>query len=436
MLEVHRGEPSPSPFAEPAQVRPRVGNRGALRFLIDAGQTLANTLEYEKTLQAVADLAVPRVACFCVVDILGAGGNARRVAMAHVDLKRLAALDRVVAFAPEPSSDSPEARVVGSGEPMLFSPVTDDWIRETAADDEERWKLLRELELTSLIVVPLAARGNALGALVLGSIRTDRHYSRVDLGLARELGRIASVAIDNARLYRQAQDAIRSRDAVLRAVAHDLRAPISTVMMAASLLVDEAPEEIRTGPAGRALATIRSSAEHANRMIDGLLDVARIESGRLPMELTPVPAATLLRGAVAMHRHAADARGIELHARTSDNLPQVLADPDRVLRVFGNLLGNALKFTPKGGRIDVCAEDGNDEVHLWVADTGAGIAPDELPHVFDAFWQASRTDRSGLGLGLAIVRGLVEAHGGRVWAESALGEGTRIHFTLPRAARP
>jgi signal transduction histidine kinase len=420
--------------APPTQrrLRPRIGSREAMRFLMEAGQTLASTLEYERTLQALADLAVPRIACYCVVDIQGASGLVRRLGMAHVHPEQRVVLGTVTL--PAPTGSVLLLRLLEAGEPQLVSPMTDDWLRE-AIPDEQELQQARRLATTSLILIPLAARGNALGVLVLGSTRTDSYYGSEDLVLARELGRIASVAIDNARLHRQAQDALRARDEVLRVVAHDLRNPVGTVETGAAFLLEEGPAELRDGRFGATLRAIRSSAERASRMIQDLLDATRIETGRLSIEPAPEPVALLLREAVELYGRAAQERGIELRCEAGAELPRVQADRERVLQVLGNLIGNALKFTPPGGRVEVAAQAEGDEVRIWVADTGVGIAPEHLSHLFDPYWQA-QPDRRGLGLGLAIVRGLVEAHGGRTWAESTVGEGTQIHFTLPRAAKP
>jgi signal transduction histidine kinase len=253
------------------------------------------------------------------------------------------------------------------------------------------------------------------------------------MALAAELGRIAAFAIDNARLYWQAGEAVRARDEVLRVVSHDLRNPIGAVSMAASFLLDDGPPELRDGPHGRMLATIRRAAEQASRMIDDLLDISRIDVGHLPIDPKPEPLTPLLAEAVELHRPLAQKQGIRLEWRESETLPPVMVDRDRVLQLLGNLLGNALKFTPEGGRIEVGAERFGKEVRCWVTDTGPGIPADHLPHLFDRFWQASRTDRRGLGLGLAIVQGIVEAHGGRVRVESEIGMGSRFEFTLPQA---
>jgi signal transduction histidine kinase len=160
----------------------------------------------------------------------------------------------------------------------------------------------------------------------------------------------------------------------------------------------------------------------------------RIEAGRLALDPAPEAVEPIVREAIEAHRHSAEEQAIELVARIEERLPAVLADRDRLLQVLGNLLTNALKFTPAGGRIEVGASAEGEEIHWWVQDTGPGIPPDQLPLLFDRFWQAHRSDRRGLGLGLAIVKGLVEAHGGRAWVESELGHGSRFRFALPAAA--
>jgi signal transduction histidine kinase len=415
-------------MAEP-RVPSRVSTRESLRFLTRAGQTLAASLDYEDTLHRVAQLAVPRVACYCAVDVLE-DGRMRRVGMAHVDPGRLDTLRRTAEFPLDLSPGSFLAESFKSGQPRLVSPITEAELR-TVARSEEHLALLRELAPTSWILIPLIARDRALGALVLASTRTDRYYGRQDLALATELGRIAALAIDNARLYWQAGEAIRARDEVLRVVSHDLRNPIGAMSMAASFLLEDGPPELREGTHGRMLKTIRSASEQATRMIDDLLDVSRIEVGHFAIEPAPEPIADLLMEAVELHRPLAQSRGIRLEWRVTSGLPPVMVDRGRVLQMMGNLLGNAIKFTPDGGCVEVGAESEGMEVRGWVADSGPGIPADHLPHLFDRFWQARRTDRRGLGLGLAIVRGIVEAHGGRVRAVSDLGTGSRFEFTLP-----
>jgi signal transduction histidine kinase len=420
---------APSEAEGGTQGRSRVGTREALRFLMEAGQTLASTLDYERALQALADLAVPRVACMCVVDIIEPDGGVRALGIAHVHPARLPQLQRLVGVRGSRSTSAFAPGLEGD-EPVLIPRVTEEWLRRNAASEEEHEPLVG-LAPTSLMYVPLLARGNRLGVLALASTRTDRYYQPGDLVLARELGRIASVAIDNARLYRAEQEAVRARDEVLRVVSHDLRNPINTVVQGASYLLEETSQEHRDGVFGRTLRTILRSMGRANRMIDDLLDISRIEAGRLAIDPAPEPVGPIVREAIETHRASAEEHGIELGFRLDDPLPPVIADRDRVLQVLGNLLANAVKFTPAGGRVEVGASREGEEVRWWVEDSGPGIPPEHLPHLFDRFWQARRSHRRGLGLGLAIVKGLVEAHGGRVWVESEPGRGSRFQFTLP-----
>ena len=417
------------------RVPARIGTRAALRFLMEAGHTLASSLEYETTLQALANLAVPRVSCYCAVYIVDRGGGVRRMASARAAAKAVSDSDPAAASQRDLPNDWGLERLLVAEEPMLISRVEEDELRELV-QHEEVAELMRRLTATSLMLVPLIARGSRLGLLVLASTRTDRrYYGPEDLDVARELGRIASLAIDNARMYRMAQEAIQARDQILRVVAHDLRNPLNAVILGTEFVMDELSRK-EWVTEHRSLRTVSRAARRMDRLIQDLLDVARIEAGRLSVTLAPEPLAALLGEAVEMHSGPAAELGVELHYRESDDLPRVMADHARLLQVLGNLIGNAMKFSPAGGRVELGAEVDGEDVRCWVADNGPGIEQELLPHLFDPYWQAQESDRRGLGLGLAIVRGLIDAHGGRVWVDSSVGEGTRVSFTLPRAADP
>jgi signal transduction histidine kinase len=226
-------------------------------------------------------------------------------------------------------------------------------------------------------------------------------------------------------------EAVRSRDHVLSIVSHDLRNPLGTITMAASLLLDLVPDEEERRTERRQLEIIKRAAGTMNRMIQDLLDVTRIESGRLTVERGPTDAKSVLDETMALHRPLADAAGIALENRIADGLPPMCADPQRVGQILANLIGNALKFTPRGGTVAVSADAEAGGILWRITDTGKGIAPDQLPHLFDRFWQAQRGDRRGLGLGLSIVEGLVKAHGGAIHVASELGTGTSVSFTIP-----
>jgi signal transduction histidine kinase len=238
---------------------------------------------------------------------------------------------------------------------------------------------------------------------------------------------------ESARLYREAQEATRARDTVLAIVSHDLRSPLDAVFMGASFLLDVGPAGVGAEVLEKQLRLIQRSTQRANRLIEDLLDVTRIETGRLSIEPRAHDAAALLTEAHETIRLSAEEKAIQLEHQVSDGIPEVQADHDRILQVLCNLGTNAIKFTPEGGRVTLRAESSEGQIRFTVTDTGPGMPPEQLEHIFGRFWQANHGDRRGVGLGLAIVKGIVEAHGGRIWAESELGKGSTFYFTIPAA---
>jgi signal transduction histidine kinase len=269
-----------------------------------------------------------------------------------------------------------------------------------------------------------------MGALTFVSAESDRRYGASDLALAEELGRRLATALDNARLYSDAQSAVKARDDVLGIVAHDLRNPVGTIRMAAQLLAEvEMTPERRLKQYG----IIVRAAERMNNLIQDLLDVSSIEAGRLSIVPETLAVHHVLDEVRDMFHAQAEAKLQTLEFQCPETLPKVQADRDRLLQVFSNLIGNALKFTPEGGRITIAAEATEECVRFLVADTGRGVAAEELPQVFDRFWQSRHTRRGGAGLGLAITKGIVEAHRGQITVTSTPGIGTEFMFTIPCA---
>jgi signal transduction histidine kinase len=280
-----------------------------------------------------------------------------------------------------------------------------------------------------MIVTPLVSRGRTFGA-VLALSRDGRPFDGEDLALFEELSRHASLAIDNAALYQESQQAVHAREQVLAIVSHDLRTPLNAVTLAASLL---ATSERSSNEDREQVETIRLSAKRMSRLIEDLLDVTRLEGGkRLPIDPEAVDVAALLGEAHELFKPQAAAAAVTVQVRAAAGVPAVHADRHRVLQVISNLVGNALKFTPAGGLISVAAEPhGPAEVLFTVADSGPGIPKEFAGRVFSKYWQAKRAERMGAGLGLPIAKGIVEAHGGTIWLESEAGKGTRFYFTLP-----
>jgi len=230
-----------------------------------------------------------------------------------------------------------------------------------------------------------------------------------------------------SRMYEDAEASIEAREQVLKIVSHDLRNPLHTISMCASLLLDlPMPPEKQ----GDHLLRIKRAGERMNRLVQDLLDIAKLEAGRVAISVRPVDVAPLVREAYEMLAPLAAEKGLRLETEVADGLQPIVADEGRVLQVLSNLVGNAVKFTPAGGLITIRAEDAPGGVRFSVADTGVGMTPDQLSKLFGQFWQANPADRRGIGLGLSIAKGIVEAHGGRIWVESTPGAGTTFHFTL------
>jgi PAS domain S-box-containing protein len=226
-----------------------------------------------------------------------------------------------------------------------------------------------------------------------------------------------------------AETALRTRDEVLAVVSHDLRNPLSVIDMCAASLSDKLPPD---DEGARSLVrTIESSTQWMNRLIEDLLDVARLEAGRLNLERHPHDLVRVISEATVMLEPLIAEKSLTLHEDLPEHLPRASVDARRVVQVLENLVSNAVKHTPPGGEIRIRAESANGEIHIIVRDSGSGIPAENLPHLFDRFWQARGARRGGAGLGLAIAKGIVEAHGGRIWVESELGTGSTFGFSLP-----
>jgi signal transduction histidine kinase len=241
--------------------------------------------------------------------------------------------------------------------------------------------------------------------------------------VTNEVGR---VTLD--QLYGDAQRVIDAREEILRIVAHDLRSPLNTISMATSLLLDlPASEEDRI----KRLKIIKRTGEGMERLIQDLLSVTAIEAGRLSIAPRKLNVEDLFQDASEMLEGVAREKSITLAVEGAADLPPVRGDPARVLQVFSNLVGNAVKFTPPGGVITLSAARAEGRVECAIADTGSGIPPEDLPRIFRKFWQSTRGDHRGVGLGLAIARGIVEAHGGKIGVRSEVGRGSVFSFSLP-----
>jgi PAS domain S-box-containing protein len=398
-------------------------------LLAEASRVLSSSFDYQTTLAALVRLAVPTLADYCALDILVGEDSFERIGEAHVDPTKSMLIRKVATFPRSALTAShPLIRVMSTGQPVLQAEVTTEFIRSAFAELPQA-QIVEALGPRSLICVPLVDAGKSIGALTLVTSGSGRVYDEADLFLAADVARRAAVVVEHARLFHQAEQATRARDDILAVVAHDLRNPLNTVTMAVSLMLETTPVE-RTQER-RQQEIVRRAADRMNRMIQDLLDVKRMESGHLTIDVKPESPDVHVNDTIDMLRPLATGSSIAMEASIGENLPSVLADTSRIQQVLSNLVGNALKFTPREGTITVAADLLDTEVRFAVIDSGPGIPPEQVPHIFGRFWQARSSDRRGIGLGLAIAKGIVEAHNGRIWVESQVGVGSTFYFTLP-----
>jgi PAS domain S-box-containing protein len=408
-----------------------------LRFIAEASRQLGASLDYETTLARVAELAVPFLADWCLVDVTQ-DQTVHRLAVACADpSKAELARDARDRFAPDLSRPGGVARVLRTGLPDLRPELTPTDLEE-AARDVDHLTFLRQVNPRSWIICPMVARGRTIGAIKLLAADSGRRYGQADLDLAEHLARRAAMAIDNARLHREATEAVRVRDEFIGSISHDLRNPLTAILGYAQMLRRRANQQ----PAADRMDT-RGIAERIERVvkqmrgaIDELLDLARLQSGQAPnLQYDRIDLVRLTQQVIEQCQQTTDKHRL----RFESTIPELMGDwdPGRLERTLANLLSNAIKYSPEGGEITVNLareEVGADDwAILAVRDQGIGIPSEDLPHVFERFRRGGNIAGSaeGHGIGLASARQIVETHGGTITVESIEGVGSTFTVSLP-----
>lgn len=413
-------------------------------YLTQATSVLASSLEFQSVLGSLARLLVPGLADWCVIHLLE-HGQLVPMAVAHVDPEKVtAAQDYQRRYPPNPEQPGGVWQVLRTGTAALYEHLNAELVA-SGARDAEQLRILTSIGMQSVLIAPIWSRGQVSGTMSLVSTASGRHYDRSDVLLAEELGRRVGISIVNSLLFvaekqareqlevtaRRAEEANRVKDEFLATVSHELRTPLNAIVGWSFLL----RERMADPEATKGLDVIHRNAQAQSKLIDDILDVSRIITGKLRLELEPTDLASVIRHAIEVVRPSAAAKRIAIVFPSDRVDSTLLADSARLQQVVWNLLSNSVKFSDAGATITVQLERRGTELVTTVRDTGRGIAADFLPLVFDRFKQAdgSTTRRvGGLGLGLSIVRHLVEQHGGEVSVHSAgLGQGSTFTFSLP-----
>ena len=391
-----------------------------LRLLATASQVLASSFELAEPLRHVAQLAVARLADVVLIDLLGEKGDLSRVAMACAEAGPTEAAS-TTAIAPDDLALL--RRVLSSGRPIL--------VGKNAAGGSVQGSVGNvALGAKSLMLLPLMSQKGPVGVLTLVSTKSARRFAGSDLAVAEELALRIGTAIERAQVYNEAREAVQARQDILAFVSHDLKNSLMSLFLNVEMLTRSAPrDERRRG--WKQLERIRRGVTQMQRMIEDLLDVGSIESGRLAIDSREHEIGELFADAVELSAPLIHDKRIEIKIETPPPPFKVRCDRERMMQVFSNLIGNAVKFVPERGTIVLSAAASGASALVAVRDTGPGIPPARLPHLFQRYWQADETARKGRGLGLFITKGIVEAQGGVIWAESQVGTGSTFFITLP-----
>jgi PAS domain S-box-containing protein len=405
------------------------------RFLAGASAALAGIVDYESTLQKLAQVAVPYFSDWCAVDMLGADGCLRQLAMAHADPAKVRLADQVRRRRPpDPAAPTGVWHVLRSGQPELIADIADDLLVAVARGEDDLLQIMREQGLKSCLRVPLRVRSKVVGVLTFVTADSGRRFAPADLSVALDLADRAGIAIDNALLYGELREAARRKDEFLAMLAHELRNPLAPLVNAVQIMRLAGDDRAAMD---RARSLMERQLQQMVRLVDDLLDVSRITRGKVELRRQRAELAAVIQTAVETSRPLIAASRHDLTLSLPAEPLVVDCDVTRLAQVFSNLFNNAAKYTEPGGHISLTAERRENEAVVTVRDTGVGIPGEMLKRVFDLFTQVDRSReraQGGLGIGLTLVQRLVELHGGSVEAQSeGPGRGSAFVVRLPLA---
>ncbi len=401
-----------------------------LRFLAEASKVLGSSLDYRTTLAAVAQLGVPEIADWCAVDMRAEDGGIEQLAVAHVDPDKVEwARELNKTNPPDPNAPTGVPNVLRTGQSEFYPVITDEMLVATAKNDEEL-ALIRRIGFSSAMTVPLRIQDRAIGAITFVAAESGRHYTGADLAFAEEVAGRAALAVENARLYRDAQRAIAVRDEFMSLASHELKTPVTSLKMYTQVLQRQAE---RNGDADLAdrLVKMDRQTDKLTGLINDLLNVARIQTGQLEYVDEAVDLNAVVHECVDTIQPTTAKHHIVVEGAIDG---RVWGDSERIGQVMTNLLTNAIKYSPRADRVIVRLDRRGEDAVVSVRDFGIGIAPEYQGKIFEQFYRVSDPSEKtfpGLGLGLFIAGEIIKRHGGTVAVQSTSGAGTTFAFTLP-----
>lgn len=399
-------------------------------MLARISRELSESLDFEQTLEKAASVVVPSLADGSVIRLLGDSGQMEVVKVIHRDPDRKKLVeDFVYKMAQNGDYHQWLKTLVINHKPVIVTDRKAESYVELHGAQINYSKNVEDLGINSFAVMPLLIHGRFIGLMTFVTDQGDRHIEPRNLPFFEAVSQRISLSIENSRLYQKAKDAVKSREDILSIVSHDLRNPLMGIKVAAEMLRLSGGKD-NTVTEG-ALRTIENSSEQMEKLINDLLDLGKLESGGFGLRVESANILDVVQANVDILKAQTLAKGQTLKLDIPEHMDLFNFDKKRIGQVVSNLLGNAIKFTQHGGTITLCVWPLGDTVKVQVADNGPGIAPERLQNIFGRFWQVEEDRDLGTGLGLYIVKKIIEAHGGELGVESAVGEGSTFYFTLP-----
>jgi len=408
-----------------------------LRFLVNAFKILSGTLDFNVLLNEIAKLMVPTLADWSAIDIVSSDGSPKRVAVVHQNPKMIALVKEVDKhFPPDPNAPTGLYHVIKTGQPDFIPEITEEMIAQ-GVTDEAALRLLRKLNLVSVITVPIAARGKILGALTLVQAESGRHYTKEDIEFASDFCNHIGILLDNAKLYQEVESQNQTKERFLAILSHELRNPLAPIVNSLELLQFK---NIEDPEMRNEIEVMNRQFKYMEKLLRDLLEVSRLTSGTISLEKAPLDLKKTVEEAVDSIKLIARQTELTVHISVPDHPTLVVGDSVRVAQIVNNLLDNAIKFTPPGGSIWITLDSDGKKARVSVKDNGIGIKPELLPRIFDLYAKGERqgSDKlnNGLGIGLVLVQKLLDLHGATIVAKSGgIGYGSEFIIEIPMLAR-
>jgi signal transduction histidine kinase len=403
---------------------------GNLKYLAEASKILSSSLDYKITLNTIASLAVPEIADWCAIDLLDSKGELKQMVVAHKDPKKVKWAKQLRKEQPV-DLDAPTGvpNVLRTGKSEIYPVISDEMLVATAKN-KKQLELMRTIGFTSAMVVPLLAQKKTIGAITFVTAETTRHYNQADLLMAEELATRASVAIENARLYKGSQDAITIRDEFISVASHELKTPVTSVKMFTQILKKHS-EQIGDAKAVNHLSKMDKQINKLTELIYDLLNVSKIQAGKMEFQNELFDFDSAVLEVIDVLQQSSDHHKLVVEGKTGQ---KIYGDEERIGQVVNNLISNAIKYSPKAIKVLITLSSDKKNVQVSVHDFGIGMSNEHIGRIFERFYRVyDANDKTfpGLGIGLYISSEIVKRHGGKLWVDSTPGEGSTFSFSLP-----